>query len=190
MSYPLPEMLISGFSGREGRFVDRLAAGTHFARISGYSDVTIRLTAEEFKLFRKALPGAAAGKPLIFDGALVENSYESAIKAKGRHNETVTIPLMTDAECIAQLRLVPGQFVVFEKRLVPYAVEAMESRSDRVLINGKPYDAGTGKAAGLTGRRIDYVWDKDAMERKADANLLTDMEKAFFAALLSKRSAA
>jgi len=182
-------MLISGFSGSEGRFVDRLAAGTHHARVHGYSDVMVRLTAEDFKLFCKALPGAPSGKPLIFDGARVESSYESVIKAKGHHNETVMVPLMTDAECLAQLRLQPGQFVVLEKRLVPYPVEAFEGRSDRVLINGKPYDSRTGKPAGLTGRKIDYAWDEDAMERKADAGLLTDMEKAFFAALLSNRTA-
>jgi hypothetical protein len=170
-----------------------VTAGTAFARDKGYKNVTVCLTRAEFALYAEAnedLPNALPLDQSICDGAKVTQQHDgqtSYFTGNDPAGKPITFPLMTDAQYVAALMLVPGMFVVREGDLTPRELVRDPLTPGILRVGLHRYDA-KGRAVKHKAPVILYAWHKDIMEAKAEAGLLTDMEKALFSSLFSHQT--
>lgn len=191
LPYPIPSSVIEpGDNDPATRLIGRLTAGTAFARAKGYKNITVCLTRADFALYAEANEGLPNALPLdqsIYDGAKVSQqlegqmSYFSGFDFGGK---AITFPLMTDGQYVAAVTLVPGMFVVREGDLTPRELVRDPLTPGILRVGLHRYDA-KGRAVKHKAPVILYAWHKDVMEAKAEAGLLTDIEKALFSSLFS-----
>jgi hypothetical protein len=190
--YPIPVGLIEPGDGDPAtRLMGRITAGTQYARTQGAIEISVYLNARDIVLYGQATADLPTGarEGTLCDGAKVCRQDEAGIgcfRAVTRDGEPVAYPLMTDAEYLSAINLLPGMYVVREGALEPQEL-LKDPLTAGVLRVGKiRYDT-KGRALKRNVPAILYAWDKAAMEEKAGRGEMTDMEKAFFAAVIQQQ---
>ncbi len=192
LPYPLPVSILEpGDNDPEARLMGRLTAGTAFAKAKGYAGMVICLRPADYALYEHANAFLPVGKSLASmtcDGAHVEPLREgvSYFQGRGQDGQLVVFPVMTDAQYVEAMTLRPGMYVMRAGDPTPCELRADPRRPGVLAVGLHSYDT-KGRPHKPTSPAIFYAWDKDAMEDKAERGELTQMELAFFGAVMRRQ---
>jgi len=194
--YALPVSILEpGDNDPEARLMGRLTAGTAHARATGLTGMLICLSPADYALYARAnviLPGGKSLTELTCDGAHIEQLNEGGVsyfQGRNKAGQLVIFPVMTDAQYVEAIELRPGMYVMRAGVPIPVELRSDPRRPGLLTVGLHSYDA-KGRAVTANAPAIFYAWDKDAMEEKAERGELTNMELAFFGAVMQHQLAA